>query len=155
MCEGCHFLNLFPPAPSGPPEVSKVTTLTHLGISCRSLSNALLTFLEGRILVRVKFFSKSEATGREWRTGHASSLLGLIISGGQGRRMKLSCGRVGKRCPRKLKAGRGTGEGSDELQEKCLDGGAGRRFSPCLPPPHRSLPVLFDSPHPRASVSPL
>ena len=56
MCEGRHFLHLFPSAPSGLPEVSKVKTLTHLGFSCRSLSHGLLTCLESRIPVRVKLF---------------------------------------------------------------------------------------------------
>ena len=41
-----------------------MTTLTHLGISCRSLSNALLTFLEGRIPVRVKFFFQKRSNGK-------------------------------------------------------------------------------------------
>ena len=56
MREGRHFLKLFPTAPPGPLEVSNMTTLTHLGVSCRSLSIGLLTFLEGRIPVRVKLF---------------------------------------------------------------------------------------------------
>ena len=87
-----------------------MTTLTHLGISCRSLSNALLTFLGSRIPVRVKFFSQSEGTGRERRTRHASNLLGLIISGGQEQRMKDSRGRGGKR--------RGGGQGGRGKREE-------------------------------------
>ena len=64
MCEGRHFLYLFRTAPSGPPEHSKVTTLTHLGLSCRSLSHGLLTFLESRIPVRVKLFFQKRSNGK-------------------------------------------------------------------------------------------
>ena len=103
-----------------------MTTLTHLGISCRSLSNGLLTFLEGRIPVRVKLFSRSKETGREWRTRHAPSLLGLIISGGQEQKMKDSCGRGGKRHGgghRKDGKERGEGEmvGADGQRDRQTD----------------------------------
>ena len=133
MCEGRHFLYLFRAAPSGPPEVSKVITLTHLGFSCRSLSHGLLTFLESRIPVRVKLFFQKRSNGKG--VAHSTCLKSVRVD-------HFRCSRAENEAF--------VWEGWKKVSTKAESGkGEGRRPSPFYPP-SRSL-----SPPPLLSVSPL